>query len=243
MSSLSLILGEAQFRTTLAELRIDAALSIQHNATATPSKNPIEARSGDPIDNFTDHVRLENRTVSIEGLVSEAPLSVIGSAFNIFTGAASGLVGSQLSGQLGGFATQALAAGLGSIAGMIASRNEDDLQYPQRAFDYLQELRDNRIPFSILTRLRKYENMIITNISVPQAAVDGGSLRFTAQLEQIEIVQTQVVLLPETSTTNPSAASKQNLGKQAKEAANADNSSKAKSFFDNLGITTRGSGV
>lgn len=243
MSALALLLGEAQFRTTIAQLKLDAATSIQHSATATPTKNPIESRSGDPIDNFTDHIRLENRTVSIDGIISEAPLSLLGSAFNVFTGAVAGNLGGALGGALGGFATQALAAGLGSIAGLIANRNPDDLQFPTKAFDYLQELRDNRTPFTLITRLRRYENMILTSLSVPQTAPDGKSLRFTANFEQIEIVQTQTVLIPEQIVTNPSGATKANLGKQAVKAASADNSSVAKGFFDNIGITSRGSGL
>jgi len=243
LSALALLLGESQFRTAIAQLKLDAATSINHSARATPSKNPIESRSGDPNDNFTDHIRLENRQLQIEGLISEAPLSLLGSAFNIFTGAAAGNLGGAIGGQLGGFATQALAAGLGSIAGIIANRNEDDLQFPTKAFEYLVELRDNRFPFTIITRLKRYENMILTDLSVPQAAEDGKSLRFSASFEQIEIVQTQTVLIPEQIVTNPSGATKSNLGKQATKSATTDNSSFAKGFFDDVGVTTRGSGL
>ena len=243
MSSLSLLLGEAQFRTAIAQLKLDAATSIQHSASATPTKNPIEARSGDPIDNFTDHVRLNNRVLQIDGLISESPLSVLGSAFNLFTGAAGGLVGDAVGGQLGGFTQQALAAGVGSLAGLIANRNQDDLQFPQKAFEYLQELRDLRIPFTVVTSLKKYESMVLTNISVPQTAKDGKSLRFSATLEQIEIVQTRSVIIPTTSVTNQSAATKQNLGKQAQKTASEATGSLAKQFTDGLGLTVRGSGV
>lgn len=240
-----MLLGDSQFRTTIAQLKLDAATSIQHTATATPTKNPIESRSGDPIDNFTDHIRLENKTVQIDGIISESPLTVLGSAFNIFTGAVAGNLGGSIggSGQLGGFATQALAAGLGSLAGLIANRNQNDLQFPQKAFDYLIELRDNRIPFTVITRLKRYDTMVLTSVSVPQTAPDGKSLRFSATLEQIEIVQTQTVLIPEQQVTNPSGASKQNNGKQPKKDASTDNASVAKSFFNDIGVTTRGSGV
>ena len=243
MSSISLLLGEAQFRTAIAQLKLDAATNVQHAASATPTKNPVEARSGDPIDNFTDHIRLNNRVVQIDGLISESPLSVLGSAFNVFTGAAGGLVGDIVGGQLGGFTQQALAAGLGSLGGLIANRNQDGLQFPQKAFDYLQELRDLRIPFTLVTRLRKYDSMVLTNLSVPQVAKDGKSLRFSATFEQIEIVQTRTVIIPTTSVTNPSAASTQNLGKQAQKTASEATGSLAKQLTDNLGLTVRGSGV
>lgn len=244
MSALSLLLGEAQFRTTIAQLKLDAAKQINHTSAATPSKNPIEARSGDPIDNFTDHIRLENKQLTIEGMISESPLSVLGSAFNVFTGAASGIFNdNRLTSQFSGFATQALAAGFGSIAGLIANRNQNDLQYPLKAFQFLVELQENRVPFTIVTSLKRYESMVLTNLSVPQEARNGKSLMFTASFEQINIVQTQTVLIPEQKVANPSGASNQKLGKQPNKNASDDNGSAAKRFFDSVGITTRGSGI
>jgi len=126
MSAVALLLGEARFRSSIAQLKLDATISVVHDRSATITKNPIEARSGDPIDNFTDHVRLENAILNMEGFISEAPLSLLGSAFNIFTGAAGGLVGSAVPPQLAGFAQTALAAGVGSLAGLMANRNNED---------------------------------------------------------------------------------------------------------------------
>jgi hypothetical protein len=243
MSALALILGKKAFRSEIAQLKLDAAVNIQHDFGSTVTKNPIESKTGNEVDNFTDHVRLENPVLQIEGVIAEAPLDLLGSAFNVFTGAATSSLNKTIGGQLGGFASQALAAGLGSVAGLIANRNRDDIQFPQKAFEYLQELRRNKIPFTVVTRLKRYEDMILTRISVPQNTDDGNSLRFTATMEQIEIVQTQTVIIPEQTVTNQSAATKQALGKQTNITATDANASAAKSTLNDLGITTPRSGV
>lgn len=204
MAVLQLLLGQPQFRTTIGVLELDAAQSITHEASSQITKNPIEDGS-----DVTDNVRLENRTLTIEALISDNPLTLLGSAFNLFTGAAAGAVGELA----GGFAAQAAGQALGSIAGIIAGRSEDDVLFPQKAFQYLEELRDRRIPFTVVTKLKRYENMLISRLTVPQSSDVGGSLRFTVTLEQIQVVRTLTIQLPE-AQTQTGATPKQDTGKQ-----------------------------
>lgn len=230
MGALSLILGKKQLRTsiggnedgTLAVLVLDAAESIEHAYGATPTKNPIEKGS-----DISDHIRLENVILSINGIMAEAPLSVLGSAFNVVTGA----IGSKAS-VLGPFGSVAATAGVGSISGLIANRNPNDNQFVKNAFKYLVELRDNRIPFNIVTSLQSYKNMVVTKLSFPQNAGIGGSLVFSATFEQIQLVETQMIVLAKVK--NNSAASKQNTGNQPKKLASADNATIAKGFVNSL---------
>lgn len=224
MAAINLLLGQPKFKTTIGVMKLDAATSITHENGATVSKNPIEDGS-----DVTDNVRLDNRSLSIDGMISESPLLLLNSALNVFTGAATS-VGETA---FGGFAAQALSAGLGSIAGVIASRNQEDVLYPDKAFQYLKELRQNRIPFNIQTRLEVYENMILTRLTVPQRAEDGKSLRFQATFEQIQIVQTRNIILPERNTKNqPGATKSQNLGKQPRNEASGSNQTVAFSILD-----------
>lgn len=243
MSLLSLILGDKKFRTEIGILTLDAAISVNHTLRATPTKNPIESKSGVAADNFTDHVRLENRMLTIEGFISEAPLSNLGSAFNVFTGAATSYVSSRVPNAVQGFAAQAFATGLGTVSGMIANRLPGDLTYPTRAYEYLVELWRNRIPFLVHTRMQLYWDMIITDLSVPQEAADGRSLRFNATFEQIEIVKTSTVKIPESIVKNASAADKVPIGNLPNNSASADNASLVKSGLNALNLTTRGSGL
>ena len=85
-------------------LEIDATTTMNHERGASPTKNPIETGS-----NISDHVTLDNDRLSVEGIITANPLSVIQSAqtvlsqriagevsnqFQLNSGLASGLVGS-----------------------------------------------------------------------------------------------------------------------------------------------------
>ncbi len=225
MPALSLVLGKKQFRTAIGVLELDAAMSVDHSYGANPSKNPIEKGS-----DITDHIKLENPTIQVEGIVSEAPLSLLGSAFNVLTGALS----TRFTDALGAFGSSIGAAALGSIAGLISNRNPNDNQFPIKAFDYLVELRNKRIPFTVVTRLKRYEDMVVTRLSFPQQASNGNSLVFNATFEQIQLVQTQTVIIPETKVKKSGAASKQNTGKQPQKESVATNATIAKGFLNKV---------
>jgi hypothetical protein len=58
----------------------------------------------------------------------------------------------------------------------------------QAAFQTLEKLWSDRIPFDIVTRTYFYQNMIITSLTVPRNAQFGNVMRAQIVLEQIEIV-------------------------------------------------------
>lgn len=226
MAAISLLLGQKQFKTTIGVLELDAALSVSHEFESTLSKNPIE-NSSSGLSDAIDQVKLENRRVNIDGFISEAPFNLITPAVNLFTSGASRYVGEVA----GGFGNQLAQVGLGSIAGIIASRNGQDANFPLKAFNYLKELRRNRIPFTIVTRLERYENMMITRLTVPQLPENGQSLQFSMTCEQIEIVETKSVSIPERLTKTGNAKT-ENRGKQTPVEANAETSKKSTLLFD-----------
>jgi len=227
MAAITLLFGQQKFKTTIGALKLDAAISVTHDATSQVSKNPVEEGS-----DISDNIRLENRTLQIEGTITETPIVLLGSAFNIFTGAATGV--GELT-EFGDFSQQALAAGLGSISGLIATRNETDLLYPQKAFEYLMELRNNRIPFNVRTKLQVYKSMVLTRLNVPQTAAVGRQLKFSATLEQIQIAKTASIVLPERNTKNaPGATKNQNLGKKKGVEASESNKTLAKTALDKV---------
>lgn len=55
-------------------------------------------------------------------------------------------------------------------------------------FAKLQKIRDAREPVTIVTSLRKYDNMVLQSISIPRDATTGDALRFRAQFIQIVLV-------------------------------------------------------
>lgn len=229
MATISLLSGRGQQRTQIGALTLDAAESIDHELSAAVTKNPVESGSV-----IQDHVTIDNDKITINGIVSEAPISILGSAFNVFTGAAA----SQLNKQLGGFARGAAAAGIGSIGGIITNRNQNDVQFPQKAYNYLKELLRAREPFTIVTSLERYSNMVCTKLSVPQRASTGKSLIFNATFEKVNLVKTKTVLVPESVIRNASGASNTNLGNQPRTEASADNArgvTVLKSIFNQFG--------
>lgn len=56
------------------------------------------------------------------------------------------------------------------------------------AYRELVQLQAKREPFSVVTGIGDYENMVLQNLSVPRTAQDGQSLRFNMRLREILIV-------------------------------------------------------
>lgn len=55
----------------------------------------------------------------------------------------------------------------------------------QNAFDTLYEMRDNKELISVITGFKVYENMAITNISVPRDTSTGKAIRFSVELVEV----------------------------------------------------------
>jgi hypothetical protein len=187
-------------------LKLDASLSENHVRSAEVTENEVE--DGVVI---SDHVRLSPRTLNIEGFISSVPVSVLGlgvSTDDILGTAKDFLQSNESSG----------------FTGLV----KNAVRTPKEAYDYLDDLMEKRIPFSVVTALKRYENMIITNLSAPRSASNGDSLYFNIELKQIKIVKSSVVLIPAFKTTSIGAVSKSKLGKQSTQIANqvqTDNSS------------------
>lgn len=152
---------------------IDAVVTMGHERSASPTKSPIESGS-----NITDHITLDNNKLSIEGVIT-----------NNFFGITSTL--SDLA------SLRSLQNPLNTIEkinslkrqfGTIGKMLHNNTDRVENAFRYLEELHTNRTPFTIVTGLKKYSNMVLINLSVPQSATDGDSIRFSATFEQINIV-------------------------------------------------------
>lgn len=206
MALLSILNREKKFQTKIETLQLDAAISISPTFSAKTTSNPVEDGS-----EFSDNTTLDPVKLSIEGIVSEAPLELSDSLKN----AATGLVGSAIDkvakdafGAAGGFVTGAAVAG---ISGLLNNR-DDPTQRPADGYKYLKELWTSRKPFTVVTRLQSFPGMILTSLTTPQSADNGRSLRFTAEFQQIRIVESKTIVLAKVK--NESGASTQDRGKQ-----------------------------
>lgn len=62
------------------------------------------------------------------------------------------------------------------------------LSKANEAYRSLVELQTRRQPFTVVTGLNVYENMILQNVSFPRTARDGQSIRFHATLREIQVI-------------------------------------------------------
>lgn len=59
------------------------------------------------------------------------------------------------------------------------------------AYQKLVELQKKREPFTVVTSLKQYKNMILTELSVPRNAQLGNSVQFKATMREIRIVKSK----------------------------------------------------
>lgn len=179
-------------------LQLDATTRETHQRIAQVTQNEIEDGA-----TVADNINLKNEKFQIEGIISEAPLpsndirDIALSVQNFGFGALSSAVGS-------------LSGGLIPDAGAILKRIIAVIQ--------LENFWKNKIPFTVLTGLKKYDNVIITNLSIPVDYKDGNSLRFTASCEVVRLVTSQTIDVPE-KNSNHSKPKKQSIGKKTKSIA------------------------
>lgn len=196
-------------------IQLDATVRENHTRKAKVTQNEVEDGT-----NVADNVVLANETFQIEGIISEAPLP------------SSDIRDIALTVQNAGFgalssAVKALSGGLITDAGAALKR--------VIALVQLENFWRNRIPFTVLTGLKKYDNVIITSLSIPVTPKDGASLRFIVDCEVVRIVSSQTISIPENRAKDGAAHSsteKQSLGKQTKAAANANESGKGSILFN-----------
>lgn len=198
-------------------VQLDATISENHTRTSKITANEIEDGS-----NISDNVILENEKFSIEGLISEAPFP------------SSDVRDIALQIQNKGFGL--LSKGIGSISGGLIPDAGATIKRIV-ALLQLEGFWSNRIPFTVLTGLKKYDNVIIQNMSIPVTYKDGKSLRFKIDCQVLKIVESKTVTIPEefTKKSGHSSTKKQSLGKQGTSVASERQSSVAYKIFNKFG--------
>jgi hypothetical protein len=215
-------------------LELDAALSVNFDMTSSLTKSEIEDGS-----NIADHVTLDPKRITIDGLISDSPLTIFSPALGLATVAA-GQAAQKTFGNLIGAAAP-IAIGIVSTQLFRSGSSR-----AQSAYKILEQIRDERVLCSIVNKVHDpYTNMVLVSLSIPRNAQIGESLRFTATFEQANIVQAQSVPVPKSKVTNPSGASNSELGKNSAtqtDAATERSASILKGGLDDAGITVPESG-
>jgi len=199
---------------------LDATITEGHNSTLDVTSLPIE----DGFD-ITDHAQIKPRELTLEAVISDTPITLLGSLGGLAAGGVGWAVGA--SGATVG--ARALAIGANAaLAGAILSQTKARVQ---DVYNCLLDIQKKKILLCITTGLQVYNNMILQGLNAPRDENTGKSLKFTAVLKEVIIVQSQKVILPKENTKNKGAVPSQNLGTQTPPAATSAIASKGQSIL------------
>jgi len=192
--SLALIFSEVtKRRSSIAGLELDVTISENHNLPSVVTNHPVEDGS-----TVSDHIVIEPRTLTVQGLVSNTPV------------------------QIGGGTNNAI----------------------KDTFDELIRIRNARELFTVSTGLDVYSNMFFTNIDIPRDATTGQSLVWTATMQEIQVVASQLVAIQRSrvnSAFSDTAGSRVDRGKQTPTGATpADVNARVSSVLSKL---LKGAGI
>jgi hypothetical protein len=183
--------------TTIDSVVLDASVTQSHVTEVEVTEHPVETGAA-----ISDHARKKPDTLSIEGIVSNTPMSRSQDHRIIAT-------------QSGNLSTN-----------VLEDHPADRPGYAEDAYAKLLALADSGKLITIVTSLRTYDSMVLTNLTVPRDAKTGDVLRFTANFKRVRVVTNKTTVVKVAKV--PRAKGKQKTGKQvakpASDAATTDNS-------------------
>lgn len=201
---------------------IELDCSIQETHARQVVATQFEVEDGTTI---SDHLIVKNQKLEVQGLISDTPIGTIQSILNTVIGTA-----------LPARGVVSIAVGQALFSALSGSSSPSVNAYAQ-----LLQLQLARQPLSVITTLRRYDKVFITDISAPRDSGTGQSLIFTMSLEQLKIVSPQTVVLTNFKSADL-AADKARLNKLNKGNAALDALKKGESDALKVGRTTLGVG-
>ena len=151
--------------TTFDSITLDALISQSPQYSSEVTEHPVEKGA-----DITDHVRPKSLNLSIEGMISETPIENIQSRI-----------------------LQAKAAIDNFALGKLSPSPPTDPRGPVRiAYEQLLAIRAEGKVISIVSRLAKYENLVLQELKFVVDASTGDSLLFQASLKEIVTVESSV---------------------------------------------------
>lgn len=169
--------------TTIGTIELDVSITESHTGRVAVTDHPVEDGF-----NISDHARPEPDRLTIEGLVSNTPLSRTQEKRIVKS------------------------MGISLETTSTADQKQGTAGYAEAAFAKLRELKENATLVKILTHIRVYDSMVLEDLNIPRDRSTGDALRFTASFKQVRVVKnkaTQKVVSKE-----PKAQPKVKTGKQ-----------------------------
>lgn len=84
---------------------------------------------------------------------------------------------------------------------------------PRAAFEILKELQESGELIRVVTDLKTYDSMVLTNLSAPRRADTKHAVFFTATFTEVAVVSSEIVVLPPEEQVQQTATKKQEVGK------------------------------
>lgn len=172
---------------------IDCAVSENHQREATPTE--FEVEDGAVV---TDTIIVRPFSLDIQGVITDTPLNALESALTTSVTSVLPPAG--------------IVVGAAALALQKALSNSDTPS--KAAFAQLLKLQEDKSTVTVLTALRRYENMFVKNIAIPRDAQTGRSLVFNLSLVQLLLVSPTTVNVQKLQTPDVSA-SKADEGRQS----------------------------
>lgn len=105
----------------------------------------------------------------------------------------------------------------------------------KNAFQGLVALRESKQPFTVVTGLKIYDNMLFTELDFAFSQESGDSLPIRMTLTQIQVVTSQSVFLPSPNTTSDAKDRSANQANQGDQEAQPKDRSELKAITNNIG--------
>lgn len=182
--------------------KIDATPSQNHSMSAQATNFEVEDGS-----DLSDHVINRGVRLSLNGVISDNPISLKEAAATLIPG----IVGGNFIGGISG----AVVAGVG--AKVASELLVDSKKRSVDAYTTLREVYETKSPLTIITGLTTYKNMIMERLVVPQTPATSNSLNFTASFRQIRIAISEIISIDVDSTEAKGAVPENNKGSSPSE--------------------------
>lgn len=207
-------------------LRFNVLRTVTHEMKAAVTKNPIEDGS-----KIADHVNVENKRATFQIQISDTPLLGI-------VGLPQEVLSSVIVDKIRKLPTELIILGGIAVKNISGNIVEDTNKKSKIAFDILENLLNNKTLIKAFLGFKRYENAIITNVSVPQNATNSGSLIANITIEEIRIVRTERALIPKEvveEEVEHTATSEIDTGAQEKKDVSTDDQTRSSVLFSLFG--------
>lgn len=199
----------------------DVSVSESYTTTVTPTEFPVEGGA-----TISDHLVRSPIEISFTGIISDTPIGTTSANLK----------------EAGATAAASLLPPLGVAAAGLAyglyQADSGDPTPSRAAYDKLRRLQSGTAegqkpqpprPFTLVTKLGTFKNMVIKTLTAPRSATSGGALEFSITFVQIVIVKAQSVNAAGVGQfSNPGlAAGRSEIG---------DQSTGADGYTDGLGL-------